>query len=655
MPLGGRGGCGARALVPSGRGATRVCGIAGIRRPEGAVDRAVLARMARSLRHRGPDDSGIYASGPVGLAHTRLSIIDLSVLGRQPMACEANRFVIVYNGEIYNHLALRTSLEDQGHTFRGRSDTEVALRAYMEWGESAFEMFEGMFAIAIWDEQRRILQLARDRFGIKPLYFGTGASGAVVFGSEVKAILASGEIAPETDWAGLHEYLYFDTALGSNTLFRGIAKVLPGQLVTVLDTGITRRRFASILDAVAVADDLPTARRTVQGLLEDAVKSHLMSDVPVGVFLSGGIDSSAIVAFAARHYGSRINTYAVGFDSVPIGSVNELPAARAVADHFDTNHHEVRVSGRDVTDVMERLVRCHDEPFGDAADIPLYMLCEQLRGEMKVVLQGDGGDEVFAGYTRYAYLAHVFWLRLLSRSTYWLHPVARHLPGRRGLRALRALGQYSRADPAMCLARLVSTELPDRPSERIFSAAVRAQLARSDAFRRYRELSDRVAARDPVTQMLYTDSSILLPDVYFEKVDKSTMAHGVEVRVPMVDTRLAAYVFGLPRRYKVRGLQKKYVLREALRGIVPDSILDRPKAGFGVPVSSWLRTSLVDYMKSVLFDAETQDLELFDRRALELCIREHVDQRRDNGPLLYKALNLALWCKAYRPTFVGLT
>ena len=631
-----------------------MCGIAGIRRREGAVERAVLERMAKSLRHRGPDDSGIYASGPIGLAHTRLSIIDLSMHGHQPMTCETNRFVVVYNGEIYNHLALRKSLEHKGHRFRGRSDTEVALRAYMEWGESAFEMFDGMFAIAVWDEQRQVLHLARDRFGIKPLYFGTAASGAVVFGSEIKAILASGEIAPAIEWAGLHEYIYFDAALGANTLYRGVGKVLPGQLVTVGESGVTRRRFASILDVEPVEDDLPTAQRTVRELLEEAVKSHLMSDVPVGVFLSGGIDSSAIVAFAAKHYGSRINTYAAGFDSVPAGSANELPAARTVAEHFDTEHHEVRISGQAVTDVMERLVRCHDEPFGDAADIPLYMLCEQLRGEPKVVLQGDGGDEVFAGYTRYAYLAHSFWLRLLSRSTYWLHPVARHLPGRRGLRGLRALGMYSRKDPALSLARLVSAELPDRPSDRIFSPEVRVELVRCDAFQRYRELADRVATHDPVTQMLYTDSCIQLPDVYFEKVDKSTMAHGVEVRVPMVDTRLAAYAFGLPARYKVRGWQKKHVLRSALRGTVPDSILDRPKAGFGVPVSGWLRTSLLDYMKAVLFDRETRNLDLFDQRALELCIREHVDRRRDNGPLLYKALNLALWCKAYRPTFTGM-
>ena len=631
-----------------------MCGIAGIYLREGVVDSAVLEGMAATLRHRGPDDSGIYASGRLGLAHTRLSIIDLSDHGHQPMLCGDGRFAIVYNGEIYNHLALRKTLEAKGHRFRGRSDTEVALLAYAEWGESAFAMFEGMFALAVWDEQRRTLCLARDRFGVKPLYFGHSASGAFVFGSEIKALLATGEMRAEVDWAGLHEYLYFDTALGANTLFAGIRKLLPGHCATVTDGGVVQRQFASILDVEAVADDFPTATRNVYALLEDAVKSHLMSDVPVGVFLSGGIDSSAIVAFAAKHYGSRLDTYAVGFDSVPVGNANELPAAQAVAEHFGTAHHEVRIAGGDVTDVMERLVRCHDEPFGDAADIPLYMLCEQLRGEPKVILQGDGGDEVFGGYTRYTYLAHVFWLRLLSRSTHWLHPVARRLPGRRGLRSLRALGLYSRNDPAMGLARLVSTELPDRPSDRIFSPEARAALAPCDAFKRYRELAEQVRAHDPVKQMLYTDSSVILPDVYFEKVDKSTMAHGVEVRVPMVDTRLAAYVFGLPTRYKVHGLQKKHVLRTALRGVVPDSILDRPKAGFGVPVSSWLRTSLLDYMKSVLFDAEISRLELFDRGAIELCIREHVERRRDNGPLLYKALNLALWCKAYRPTFAGL-
>ncbi len=627
-----------------------MCGIAGVIRRDGAVDRAVLERMAETLRHRGPDDSGIFASGPVGLAHTRLSVIDLSAHGHQPMESEDGNFAIAYNGEIYNHLALREDLEAKGHRFRGRSDTETALRAYMEWGESAFAMFDGMFAMAVWDARRGVLQLARDAFGIKPLYVAR-MSSAFVFGSEIKAVLASGAVDAELHWAGLGEYLHFDAALGANTLFAGIGKVLPGQLLTISQGEVRSIQFASLPAGEPVADDFATAADTVRERLAQAVQSHLMSDVPVGVFLSGGIDSSAIVAFASKQYGRRIGTYAVGFDGEDAaGLPDELPAARRVAKLFDTDHHEVRISGDGLMDVVARLVRCHDEPFGDPAGIPLYMLCEQLRGSVKVVLQGDGGDEVFGGYPRYVYMAHVRVLRALSRSTRWLHPVPRHLPGRRELRAFRAVGTYAHDAPARCMAQLVSTELPHRPPNRIFSAGVRELLRGTDPLKRYRELAALVSGSDPVKRMLTTDSSIILPDVYFAKVDRAAMAHGIEVRVPMVARRLAAYAFGLPSAYKVRGRQKKRVLRQALRGIVPDAILDRPKTGFGVPMNRWLRTSLLDDMKSVLLDAEMQRTGLFDRVALERCIREHAARRRDNGTLLYKALSLALWWREYRPT-----
>ena len=629
-----------------------MCGIAGVLQRNGAVERNVLERMGATLKHRGPDDSGVFASGPVGLAHTRLSIIDLSAHGHQPMASEDGDFVIAYNGEIYNHLALREDLEARGHGFRGRSDTEVALRAYMEWGEAAFAMFDGMFALVIWDGRRRVLQLARDAFGIKPLYVARTAS-AVVFGSEIKAVLASGMVGAELSWAGLGEYLHFDTPLGANTIFGDIGKLPPGQLLTVSEGDVRSSQFASILAADPVADDFPTAAQTVRELLEGAVESHLMSDVPVGVFLSGGIDSSALVAFASQH-DSRLSTYAVGFDGKDAaGMADELPAARQVADLFGTDHHELRLSGADLLDVVARLVRCHDEPFGDPAGIPLYMLGEQLRGSVKVVLQGDGGDEVFGGYPRYVYMAHVRSLGLLSRASRWLHALPRHLPGRRELRAFRAVGEYKRDAPVRCMAQLVSTELPHRPPSRIFSAGVRELLREADPPKRYRELAELVAAYDPVKRMLYTDSSIILPDVYFAKVDRATMAHGIEVRVPMVDRRLAAYAFGLPSAYKVHGRQKKRVLRQALRGIVPDAILDRPKTGFGVPMNRWLRTSLLEDMKAVLFDAEIRRAGLFDQAALEICIREHAEQRRDNGTLLYKALNLALWYREYRPAFGG--
>ncbi len=626
-----------------------MCGISGIHHPNGPdVDCAVLRRMAASLRHRGPDDSGVYASGPVGFAHTRLSIIDLSAQGAQPMQSDDGRFVIAYNGEIYNFRALRKSLERKGHRFRGHSDTEVALHSYMEWGEAAFPKFEGMFAMAVWDDRERRLSLARDRFGIKPLYYYCiPGGGRVIFGSEIKAMLASGEVPARVDWPGLHEYLYYQTALGANTMFAGISKLLPGHLLTSDASGVKSGPFASILDVAPVTDDLPTATRTVHSLLEAAVKSHLVSDVPVGVFLSGGIDSSAITAFASKHYAGRLKTFSAGFDFDR--GVNELPQARMVADSFGTEHHELQVSAGSVPEVIERLVNRHDGPFGNPASIPLYLMSEQLDGDTRVILQGEGGDEMFGGYARYARMRNLFWWRLASRSMVKMEPLARRLTGAN--RPLVESRAFSQSNPEILVANILATEPLDRPPSRFLTAESRSCLESTDPFQRYRELHRRLKGLDNVQRILHTDASIILPDLYFEKVDKSTMSHGIEVRVPMVDTRLAAYAMGLPSEYKVKGRQKKYILRRALRGVLPDYILDRPKTGFGVPMSHWLRTSLADYLQSVLLDPATQRSGLFDNEALAGCIREHIGRRRDNGPLLYKLLNLALWQQAYQPSF----
>ena len=622
-----------------------MCGISGIyRRDGGAVDCAVLQRMAESLHHRGPDDSGVYADGPIGFAHTRLSIIDLSPRGRQPMRSDDGRFVIAYNGEIYNFREIRTALEGNGHRFRGHSDTEVALRAYMEWGEASFPRFEGMFAMALWDNLKRRLHLARDRFGIKPLYYYRAPSGDLIFGSEIKAILASGELKARIDWQGLHEYMYYSTALGANTMFGGITKLLPGCVLTMDSSGMKSAPYASILDVENIHDDLPTATRTVRSILDDAVKRHLVSDVPVGVFLSGGIDSSAITAFASRHYGSRLKTFSVGFDFDR--GVNELPSARLVAEHFGTEHHELHVSGNNLAKVIERLTCCHDEPFGDPAHIPLYLLSKQVTSDVKVILQGDGGDEIFAGYDRYVRLSHLFWWRLMGRAAVRLHSLTMGLTAE--IRSLMRLAAFGAPDPEMIMAGIMSTEPLYPPADRFFTVECRSFLKATDPFRRYKELYRRLHRLNAMQRMLHTDSSIRLPDLYFEKVDKPTMSHSIEARLPMVDTRLTAYVMGLPSNYKVRGKKTKYILRQALQGIVPDSILNRPKTGFSVPINHWLRTSLADYVKSVLFDHATRHSGLFDNEAVARCFQEHLDRRRDNGMLLYKLLNLALWFKEYR-------
>ena len=617
-----------------------MCGIAGVVYRDGRpVDCGMIARMGACLRHRGPDDEGVYTDGGAGLAHTRLSIIDLSEGGRQPMRSEDGRYVVSYNGEVYNFRVLRQRLEERGHEFRSRSDTEVVLRAFAEWGESSFAMLEGMFALAVWDSEERRLHLARDRFGIKPLYYHADAE-RVMFGSEIKALLESGEVGRELDWAGLHEYLYYNTALGERTMFAGVRKLEPGHALTVDEDGARLWEYCSVFDLEAVEDDYGTAVERVRELLERAVRAHLVSDVPVGVFLSGGIDSSAITAFASKHYGGRLKTFSAGFD-FDCG-VNELPKARAVAEHFGTDHHELQVSGGDVAGVIERLVRCHDQPFGDAANIPLFLLCEQLGDGNKVVLQGDGGDEVFAGYKPHSLMALERWATLFARATAWAAPLVTDR-----VRYYGVAQWLNNTDPALRYAMVMADRRAGSHPTRAFVPGAQAMLEASDPFARYREYYHRFAGLDAAQRALYTDSAIILPDLFFEKVDKATMAYGVEVRVPLVDTRLAAYVMGLPSKYKIRWLHKKRILRRALRGVVPDEVLDVPKVGFGVPAGHWLRTTLAGYMRDVLLDDTRPGASLFDATVLRGLIEDHIEGRRDSGRFLYRLLNLALWYDEY--------
>lgn len=597
--------------------------------------------MTGTLRHRGPDDHGVAMVGPAGLGHTRLSIIDLSAAGHQPMQSEDQCVTISYNGETYNFREVRRSLEASGVQFRSRSDTEVVLRAFVRWGAATFAKLSGMFALAIWDARSQTLHLARDRFGIKPLYYAM-ANGALVFGSEIKAILASGRVQPEIHWQALHEYLYYGNALGAHTLFKGVRRLLPGHHLTFSRSGYTTAAYWSLESVPPVRDSLEIAAGRVRELLSEAVAAHLVSDVPVGVFLSGGIDSSAITAFASRQYGAGLKTFSVGFDFDP--GTDHLSTARTLAQQCGTEHHELHIAGADMPAVIERLVCCHDEPFGDPANIPLYLLCEQLRGAIKVVLQGDGGDEMFAGYRRYNIVSFERFWRLASAVGLTL---SRWTPGNpashRARRFFRAMAQ---PDPALRTALLLTRETLSSPPTSTLSAEARSIVDRLDPFARYRDVAKRLTALDPVQRLLYTDVSILLPDTFLEKVDKATMAHGIEVRVPFLYAALSTYALGLPSSMKVRSGQKKWILRRALRGVIPDSILDSPKRGFSVPVDAWMRGPLLAYLRATLLDHSTAN-GLFDPRALELAIGEHASGRRNNGVFLYKLLNLALWSRTY--------
>jgi asparagine synthase (glutamine-hydrolysing) len=365
--------------------------------------------------------------------------------------------------------------------------------------------------------------------------------------------------------------------------------------------------------------------------------------VPVGVFLSGGIDSSTLTAIASSHYSGRLRTYAVAFDFQE--GEGELPRARQVATRFGTDHHELRVSTQNIADTIEALVGCHDEPFADAANIPLYLLAQQLRGAIKVVLQGDGGDEIFGGYRRHALLR---WNGAWSMLSHVLPAgLVRALPLPGSDRIARLSAAFAPSDPALRMALLLTDETLAAPPTRLLAAEARRRLEGTDPFARYREMNARFKARDPVDRMLHTDCSIILPDIYLEKVDRSTMAFGLEVRVPMLDKDLAAYVMGLPSHYKVHGLEKKWILRRAMRGVLPDAILDAPKHGFGVPFETWLRKPLAPFLRSVLLDGDVARAGFFEPTVLERTIDEHTSARREHGFLLWKALHLQLWFRRY--------
>lgn len=615
-----------------------MCGICGAvdfeQETQGGVAALPIDAMVAALAHRGPDDLGVSRDGPVVLGHARLSILDLSAAGHQPMTRDA--LTIAYNGEIYNFPVLRRELESLGRVFHTRTDTEVVLQAYATWGTAAFARLNGMFACAIWDRASSTFVLARDRFGIKPLYLARTGS-TLLFASEIKALMASGCMRRSLNWAALHEYLWFGNSLTPHTMFADVSRLPPGHVLTVTARGESLRPFWRVEEVAPIAPSHGEATKSVRKMLDESVQRHLLSDVPVGVFLSGGIDSSAITAFASRSYVGALHTYAVDFEHG--ARTSELSKARRVAAHFATTHHEIRIETRNLPSLLERLVIAHDEPFADAANIPLFLLSERLKGDVKVVLQGDGGDELFAGYRRYNVLSALKLWRMLACVA---SPLDSWWPtGPRAARAqrfLRAIGEDCASDR---MALLLTVESRARSPLRVLRADRRALAEAFDPFSRYSEMADRFALSDPVQQMLLTDLHVQLPDTFLEKVDKPTMAHGIEVRVPFLDTELASYAISLPSSLKVQRGQKKYILRAALRGVVPDWVLDAPKMGFDVPYSAWLAGPLLPFARERLLDPGVRDL--LDHDTVAQMLNEHASGTADHAFMLWKLLQLVLW------------
>ncbi|HEX3083076.1 MAG TPA: asparagine synthase (glutamine-hydrolyzing), partial [Pyrinomonadaceae bacterium] len=621
-----------------------MCGIVGIARHSGQS--LVLSFEDRdsalaSIRHRGPDSEGQYADNRVWLGHLRLKILDLSEAGNQPMSSPDGRFVLCYNGEVYNFAELARELDLQD--LRSHSDTEVVLRAFMKKGVASIKMLNGMFAFAIYDREAKKIWLVRDRLGIKPLYYRVSPQG-LFFASEIKALLALNGHESKCDLTALHEWLYYGTTLGEHTLFNGIQKLLPGHYLE-LDLDSLQPTIECYWSPTEYAGcekfngSVDEQVKQTRDLLAQAVERQLVSDVPVGVFLSGGIDSSAITAFAARHYGSKLSTYSVGFDFDK--GVNELPKAKAIAELYGTEHHELHISGFEIPDVVQKMVESHDMPFSDAANIPLYLLSSKVNDRAKVILQGDGGDEMFGGYSRYTTLSFSKMARLLAR----LGGVVNRLAPRNAhyYRRQRYINALTPAEPADTMALLLTEEDGRSSPADIFTREFRSRIMTSDRFARYKECQSYFRDEDPVNQMLLVDAMIILPDIFLEKVDRSTMAASVEVRVPFLDNDLVDFCMRLSGPQKVRFGQKKWLLKKALSGVVPDSVLYGKKTGFGVPYGYWLRGAL----KPLFFDQfemfEKSHPAVLDRKVIEDLYQEHESRRRDRSFLLWKILNFMIW------------
>ena len=621
-----------------------MCGIAGwIARPEGALTRSTLDAMLLALAHRGPDDEGIAqfrcngTGEEVFLGHRRLAIIDPAG-ARQPMRDDDAGLAVTFNGEIYNFRQLRDQLSGLGYRFTRDSDTEVLLRAYQHWQCEVVDHLRGMFAFALWDAGKERLLLARDRFGEKPLFLHQSAH-ALCFASEIKALLRVPGVKCAVDPAAVWDYLAYRYVPGPQTLFSGIRKLQPGTTAVWERGELTESRYWSAPDRSAHRAGSPQADATAAFLvrLDEAVRLQMVSDVPFGAFLSGGLDSSMIVALMSRH-NSKVNTFSVGFGEA---GYSELGYAAQVARHFGTTHHEITVTDRDLIDRLPALVAFRDAPVSEPSDIPIYLLAREASRSVKMVLTGEGSDEILGGYPKHVVerLAPHY-QRLPAGLRHGLvAPLARALPYgfRRIKTAVTNLNIKDWRERYVRWFGALSVAERDRLAVLRPACAVPTGAAPFDAEPRNSSLR----------RMLYFDQTSWLPDNLLERADRMTMAASLESRVPFLDHELAAFVSSLPDRFRVRGRTTKWILRAAARNLLPGRILTRPKVGFRVPVGNWFRGPMRDFLAGHLQGAASMTRAYYDTRVLDGILADHWSGRQNSEKLLWALLNLELWHRHY--------
>ena len=617
-----------------------MCGIAG-QVSEGAVGRELVERISARQEHRGPDSSGIHSGDGIALGIQRLRVIDLET-GDQPIYNEDRSVVVVLNGEIYNYRELREELRRRGHTFSTEGDTEVIVHLYEELGDGCVERLAGMFGFALWDEKRGRLLIARDRVGKKPLHYHHGADGTLTFASELQALAADPALPRDLDLASLDTYLAYGYIQAPHTIYSGIQKLPPAHTLVWEGGAVTLNRYWELDYGSKLAGDLPDLEGELRSLVAAAVRRRMISDVPLGAFLSGGIDSSVVVSEMAFHSPDPIKTFSIGFGHE---AYNELPQARLVAERFGTEHTEFVVEP-DAIDLLPKLVRHYGEPYADSSAIPSFYLAELTREHVTVALNGDGGDESFAGYLRTAADARTMWL---DRIPAGLRVAVAAASGR----ALSAADRRSSVDYVRRFAAAMPLAAPERYAEHvgIFDAAGRGRLlsgeaaAAVDPARTAAVIGDPWRAGDgldPVDRLLGVDVAGYLPGDLLTKVDIATMAHSLEARSPLLDHELMEFAAKLPARCKLRGRQKKWLLRRAYRWNVPEEILSGPKKGFGVPLGEWFRGELAAEVRDVLLDPAVGG-GLLNAGEVRSIVEAHQSGAADNSARIWSLLFLERW------------
>ena len=625
-----------------------MCGICGkLNFDSGAtVSPALVRMMADTIQHRGPDDEGYYVAGPVGLGFRRLSIIDLQ-LGHQPLSNEDGTVWIVFNGEIYNYQELREFLISKGHIFSTRTDTEVIVHLYEELGPACVDRLRGMFAFAIWDCKSRTLMLARDRVGIKPLYYHLSSS-SVIFASEIKAILADPSVEAQMAPELIDRFLTFLYVPGEDTLLKGIRKLLPGHYLLVKNGRPEIRQYWDLDFAVSQRQEsIGETEAALHDLLADTVKMHMIADVPVGVLLSGGVDSTGVLSLAVDNTGERIRTFTVGFSGSEV--TDERPYARLAAGKFDTEHYETTITASDFAAFLPRYIWHMEEPVCEPPAIALYYVSKLAREHVTVLLSGEGGDEAFAGYSNYRNLV---WLERLKRGGATLNgALAAGVSLASSALDSRRLAKY---------VPLMTEQFPDYYYSRtsnpyrttgnglanVYSADFGNTIDREHSLAPVRKLQAQVRGQGTLNSMLYIDTKTWLPDDLLIKADKMTMANSMELRVPLLDHKVLEFAASLPPKRKLSGKTTKYILKKTLSRQIPAAIRNRKKAGFPVPYASWFRNDIKDLAWGVLTDRKTTSRGYFRKGAIEQLLAAHT-AGKDNSKEIFSLISLELWQRTF--------